>query len=80
MMFIRMNLAVAKKTTVVGSPRYKVNWDLRDRASVEALYREVVGLLNGGTSLGLFSAYKLIFGEEAALSMAKKYKFPSLAQ
>jgi hypothetical protein len=75
-----MNLAVAKSSGVVGSPRFKCNWDVKDRVTVEALYRQVVEVLNSETSLGLYNGYKLIFGEVVARRVAINSGFAFLGE
>lgn len=72
---IRMNLAVAKKSGVTGSPRFKGNWDLKSIDTVEALYHRVVEALNGETSFALYNAYSLIYGERVARRVAEHRHF-----
>jgi hypothetical protein len=72
-----MNLAVAKKSTVTGSPRFPGNWGLKDVDTVESLYHRVVEALNGETSMALFNAYSMIFGEEVAHRVARARSFAS---
>lgn len=75
LMLIRMKLAVAINSKVAGSPRFQVNWTLKDKDVVESLYHRVVGALKGETSLALYNAYFLIFGDEAARYVAGKFSF-----
>ena len=72
---IRLNLAVAKKSTVMGTPRFPGNWDLKDIDVVESLYHRVVEALNGETLMALFNAYSMIFGEEVAHRVARAHSF-----
>lgn len=67
-----MNLGVAKKSTVLGSPRFTVNWELKDKKEVERLYRDVVSNLPN-KPFGMYNAYLRIFGEAVAKSGANKY-------
>lgn len=72
---IRMNLAVAKRSGVTGSPRFQGNWDLKNIGTVEALYHRVVEELNGETAFALYNSYSLIFGEEVAQRVARYRQF-----
>lgn len=74
-MLIRMNLAIAKTTAVVSSPRFEGNWALKSRDTVISQYNRVVEEINGETSLALYNAYSLAFGEGTAQHVARTHNF-----
>jgi hypothetical protein len=78
-MLIRMHLAIAKTTAAVKTPRFEVNWALKNRDIVVSRYSQVVEEIKGETSLALYNAYSLAFGKGLAQHVARvrSFDYPS---
>jgi hypothetical protein len=59
----------------MGSPRFKVNWDLKERDVVERLYGQVVSVLPN-KPFGIYNAYLYILGEAGARAAGDKFPCP----
>jgi len=71
---VRLGIAKALNSTIMGRARFNGNWTIEDPQELERLLDEIIDCL-ASPRFGLFYAFSRVFGREVAITIGNKGQF-----